>query len=650
MFIILIAAWGIFFFIRYGQEAGVTRAALDATVCFGLCTVLICELLSLPAWYTRPAVLTCWLLLCAAACALLNKPLRAGLRNGLAFRPGRTAWYAWVGGAVVGACLLGTLLSALLYPPMNYDSIAYHMTRVFFWMKNASVHNYPTQMARQLFTGPLSGYFLLQAQVLDGGSDRLANLSQWLAYAGSILAATGIAKEFGAGSKGRWLTAVLAATTQMSILQASSTQNDLMLAFFCLMAGYYVVLFAKSPPATRGARLWWAVCAGGTAGLTLLTKLNALAVLGPLALLAFGLMCGRLAWRDIRALVVPALICALLLGVGVFARNAAEHEGDPLALQSSGGNILLKPLEKPAQWAMLGVDAFAGSLGGWPFNAANRLVERGAEAIGGLLGVPPDDPAIAPVGFSTSLDLQSHDSRTYPLHSAWVYATILASLCHALFRRKGRNFRAAYALALAAAFVVTALTKRWSTSEARYLLPMALLGLPLIPGVWGGRRLPRILSCCAVGVATLLGAVSLLFNVFQPLARYPGTEASGRYVYSYDNMRAVSMGSEPAELAALNARLRESGATRVGIDLNRRSYAIYPLLYPLRDSAYDVRGINASYLADREDPDFAPQAILTTGRKKRAPKTLSYHDVEYRLETRCDASVGAVSLYLKAED
>ncbi|MCL2812325.1 MAG: hypothetical protein FWD25_10640 [Clostridia bacterium] len=658
MILVLIAAWGIVFFIRYGQRTGLTRAALDATVCFGLGTVLICEALSLPAWCTAVGVSVCWLVLCAAACVLFAKPLQAGLRRALVFsmrRPSfKASWYAWIGGAVVGFCLLGTLLSALLYPPMNYDSIVYHMPRVFFWMKNASVHNYPTEIGRQLFTGPLASFFVLQLQVLSGGSDRLANLVQWFAYAGSILAAAGIASELGAGPKGRWLSAVLAATTPLAILQASSTQSDLVAAFWCVVAAYYVTMYGRSSFCEeRGAGLWWAVCAGGSAGLALLTKLNTLAVLGPLALLAFGLMCKRRAWHDIRMLPAVVLVCVLLINAGFFVRNAADLDGDFLAFDLPETNAQHVPTNNPRFRVALATKNLSYNLTNTPVPFLNWVVDGCVSRVCIWLNVPLNAPETSLENYTPRAftGVQLHDTRTSPVQSAMGYAAIAMLLIVALWRKKNRRFPAALALAVLGGYLAIAVMLRFTSSIPRYLLPSLLIALGLVPVAFGAGRVRRGIACVSVAIAVYMAAGALLFNMFQPLVHAPGLARTlsansvgfGRFNASYERMRAFSTGIGEEGLAAIRESADAADVRSIGV--TRCNLGVYPALYAFRDARYDVRYVEARYLSEREDPAFVPDAILTM--RREPPQEILVRGVSYTLAETHSATLAPISLYLK---
>ena len=140
---------------------------------------------------------------------------------------------------------------AVLAPPNNWDSMTYHMPRVAHWSQNGSVAHYPTHILRQLWLGPWAEFAIMHLYLLTGG-DRLANLVQWLAFAGCAVGAAVVAGELGGGRRARGLAAVACATLPMAIAQASSTQNDLVASFWLLSLGYWVLRFRAAPRSEHG--------------------------------------------------------------------------------------------------------------------------------------------------------------------------------------------------------------------------------------------------------------------------------------------------------------------------------------------------------------------------------------------------------------
>ncbi len=164
------------------------------------------------------------------------------------------------------ACVLSiTLIVALAYPPNNWDSMTYHMSRVAEWIQRGSIDIYPTTNDRQTHNPPLAELAILHLQLLSE-SDRFANIVQWLSFFVSILFVTLIAKEFQLSLKAQLFASVAAATVPMAILESSSTQNDLVVTGFCLGFAYFLLKFVRT------FSLHDAVLCALSLGLALLTK------------------------------------------------------------------------------------------------------------------------------------------------------------------------------------------------------------------------------------------------------------------------------------------------------------------------------------------------------------------------------------------
>ena len=158
------------------------------------------------------------------------------------------------------------------------------MPRVFFWFQNHSVARYATPEGRQLFASPFAEYGILQLKILAGGTDRFSNCVQWLAYVFSIMSVSMISQRLGASRHGQQVAAVAAAATPMAVLQASTTQNDLVCAFWCLAVAYWVVAYVTERPAGGGQVWWWALWMGSALGLAIMSKPTAYLACAPFLL------------------------------------------------------------------------------------------------------------------------------------------------------------------------------------------------------------------------------------------------------------------------------------------------------------------------------------------------------------------------------
>ena len=212
---------------------------LAASICWGVAIAVFTEALGLAHLISRGALLVTW-----SAFAIV---LALGEGDGGAARRGTSLTFGrWrkdgtlrdplVTGLLVVFALLAML--AILAPPNNWDSMVYHMGRVVHWMQNRSVDHYPTSIDRQLYLGPWTEFAILHFQVLTGG-DRWANLVQWMAMPGCAIAASLIARQLGAASPAQLTAAVVVAATPVAILESTSTQTDLTVAFWLACFVYY---------------------------------------------------------------------------------------------------------------------------------------------------------------------------------------------------------------------------------------------------------------------------------------------------------------------------------------------------------------------------------------------------------------------------
>lgn len=146
---------------------------------------------------------------------------------------------------VISFILVTTFATALLYPPNNWDSMTYHMTRVLYWISNNELSFYSTANTRQNYLMPLAEYAIMHLQVLTG-FDLYANVVQWICFFALICLGQLTAAELDLSAEQQLISALLIATMPMAILQASSTQNDLVVSSFVMSFGLYLLRIHKN--------------------------------------------------------------------------------------------------------------------------------------------------------------------------------------------------------------------------------------------------------------------------------------------------------------------------------------------------------------------------------------------------------------------
>ncbi|MFG3338199.1 hypothetical protein [Glycomyces sp. NPDC048151] len=556
-------------------------AVVRASVLLGAYAIGVVEVASAFTALNAAAILIAWLLATAAVvAAVLVRCVRdvtpadsAGtldaLREELRSRRGATrrtwrrtksaaaaapAWQ-WVLGCVVAILAVSVAVLAIGSSPNNFDSQTYHLPRIEHWVQNGSVAAYATDIHRQIDIGPGSEYLLTHLRLLSG-TDSAYNLLQYLAAIGCALAASRIAAQLGGGPIAQLATVFVLATTPEVLLQASSTQVDLVAAAWvaCLAT---IVLDEFTRPGDAGGVLRVAaprsdaVYLGLALGLIAVTKSTGLLAAAPL-LLVWGIgrlvrdgrrrrpcLCGRSPGRCSRAdasraaharaativasLAVLAIAVVLVgpfmlrmqqtfghpLGPEVLRDSIGVQTADPRLLLINGLRIAQTNLDTPLFFLS---DAFAAAING----------------LANLMGVDVNDPRITfgSTQFPVPAWYPDEDRAAFPVTGLAAVAGLT------WFAVKGPALRRAYAAALAVAFIGVVCTVSWQPWVNRLVMFLVVLGAPaaglLAAGLVKGfaatardrtrRRAAITLVAVVAVVASLAGLLTVAYGYPRRLA------------------------------------------------------------------------------------------------------------------------------------
>lgn len=689
-----------------GAVAPLRLAVVRAVLLTGVYAVLVVEVLGALRALTRPAFAAAWLLFLAAAATA------AGLRQRRATRPAPTltaaprpvpvgavvsggsadppaavehggtgpdpaparalrapsgllavAVDAWrtagrgerlLVGAIGGLALL-ELLVALLAEPNNFDSQTYHLPKVEHWVAQGDLDFWPTAIHRQVTIPPGAEYLLLHLRLLTGG-DHLHNLVQWAAGVVCLLVAARITAQLGGSRRAQLLTAFVLATTPMVVLQATSTQTDLVCAAWVTCAATLVL------DGLRRRTGWGTVLGLGAAtGLTAVTKTSGLIAVGPLLLL-WGLAQLRLALsakttatggdrrrrpvgglaRTVGASMLILLVAAVV--VGPFLARVTVEFGHPLGPPRLRESI---PMERHDPQSIL-VNALR--IGHTAFDTPLAPLRRaGADAIidgAGAIGVDPQDRAIT-FGreiFPEPAWYPDEDRVAFPLTGALVLVGAVVALARPprIDPEQTGPLRAYAVVVLAAVLLHTSMIK-WQPWGNRLILYAVVLAVPLA-GLWldalfRRRRVDPARSGARRSVATLAAvtvlATSALAGVLALSYGFPRRLVGAGSVFTTSDWdtRFLRRPQWADEFRWAATAVRDSGARRIGLVQQNDNWE-YPWWLLLRQpdgGSPDLVALQ-SVLPERPPADPASvDAIVCTGSRPACTKLVP---AGWRLEFR----------------
>jgi hypothetical protein len=310
----------------------------------------------------------------------------------------------------------------------------------------------------------------MHLQLLNGG-DQSSNLVQWFSMLGSVIGVSLIAKQLGADKRGQVLATVIAATIPMGIVQASSTQNDYVTAFWLVNLMYYVLQFRIQPGWTNSLGV------AASLGLALMTKATAYLYAVPLLVWFTFSAVMNLRWKGWQPLLLIGAI-VLSINVGHYVRNF-DLWGNPFGIDQ----------ENPHPNRVFGVAAVTSNVIrhislhiGTPSLDLNEAIRERIQSIHVRMGIDVDDPRTTLVGEFSQNWFSTGDNRAgNPIHLMMILAS-LALVFASPQRRRARDLLA-YAVVLISAVLIFCSFLKWEVWQVRYHLPLFVLWSPFISSV-----------------------------------------------------------------------------------------------------------------------------------------------------------------------
>jgi hypothetical protein len=582
-----------------------------ASIPWALFLVLITEALTQLRWLTRVGVAFSWLGFGVACLVWMQRAKRADrIQPNTDEQTVPLHWTEWVALGATALILALTALTALTSAPNTWDAMMYHLPRVVEWINNRGVQFFPTVDRFQLDQAPFAEYAMLHLDLLYG-SDRLVAFVQWLGSVGCIVVASLIAKELGGTRRAQIVAAVLCATLPTAVLEASGTKTELVAAYWIALAVYLLLRWRASQ--TRSL----ALAIGATLGLAVFTKGTSYAFL-PCIVLGCAAVWNRTAMRRF-ALQLPMMAAIGIVVCGPLWVRNYQYCGSPLGLPyfdgagSLEGRLLRNThITPPAVAANMARNVALHV--GVPSDRVNAGLTRAFSAFIVAVGIDPNDPGqLNATSFGNTPPFEVRYHPRYEVLAGDPLPLLLLLLAGALFlvhRRKLGNEVGWLGLGLVGAFVLYSALLRWSQWNARYLIPIFVVGSALSAVVLV-RTLPRWAVDSIVALSLLLAMPLALTNETRPLITKHGLRGSilttpRHETYFLDFHQKIAGSFIDAAAAA-----RASGCRSMGLDASRMRFD-YPMMAMVTEDgiARQIRYVGVENSSIRYAQPSAPPVCM----------------------------------------
>jgi len=557
---------------------------LGSVLIFSATLVSFTELLSLFHQLNYICLLSCWsaTTLLLLGYLYLNKVkaiaftdnLKTGIKIRLTNLKGSDRFFA----IAISVILLLIFTQGLLYPPNNWDAMTYHMARITSWVSHQSLADYPTDITRQLYQSPFAEYVIMNFGLLTR-NDIFSNLVQFFFLLFSLIAIISMLDLFGLSKQYKIIALVLAVTIPEVILQGSSTQNDLVVAFFILAALFFTLKVA------REGKLINYLFFGLSIGLGMLAKGTAYIYLSPILLL-FGIMIlmKLIKSKSFNYLWYSLVAVALVVGInaGHFSRNyylsksllgVDKAESASYSNQKMSAKLLASSLIKNASIHMAimyakPVEKFAG-------DEIKKLHQ--------WVGIDINDPATnyRNMKFTTGGYITDEEGSANPFHFLLIVVT-MAIIFVDFLRGRYRLIAIVFWGVILLQALFFCLYLKWQPWHSRLHIPLFLISIPLMCYCFGNHKGFKNTFYVLSPILLIYGLLVILHCDRRP---YTDTVFQSRY-------QKYFVGNPPLykEYAAINSRTEQLNYKNIGLILGVDDWE-----YPLFTNCFN-KEINPVYI------------------------------------------------------
>jgi 4-amino-4-deoxy-L-arabinose transferase-like glycosyltransferase len=473
-------------------------------------------------------------------------------------------------------CGMSAVVLALLYvaftaAPNNWDSLTYHLPRIVHWLQNGSVAHYPTHIDRQVLSTPWAEFATMALYMLSDGDYYVAGV-QWFSMVSSAIGVSLIAAQFSKERLAPLFGALIALAIPMGIMQATSTQNDYVTAFW-LVCLFSLGLLLKREPGNR----LYLVGVALALGLGVLTKPITYIFALPFMLWLAISLCRRhvLPLKTLISYGLLLIVIATLVNIGFLARNFALIHSPlvdawGLVNESFGPGPLISNLARN-----IVLHAATGN------EAITRVTNQFLVWLHATIGQDMNDPrtTYGDTQFIFNGENYPHENVAgNPIHLLGI--VVVGFFCLRPSFLKLRRELVVYYLCLAGAFVLFCLYFKWQPWHSRLHLSLFVLYAPLL-GIVLTENLPKwSLSGVAI-LCVLYAGYWTNCNQTRPFSVH-------FFQMPREEQYFLNLPQLSANYEELVETIASTGCHSIGLVIAENSWE-YPLWALLKDRGYEAR-------------------------------------------------------------
>lgn len=370
----------------------------------------------------------------------------------------------------VVSCLGFLFYQGIIYPPNDWDSLIYHMSRIMFWLGNGSLMHFPVHNLRDLYQPPLAEFFIMHINLMNG-NDYFSFFVQWLFLALSLVSIYGLLRFLKVSRDLKFVAMLLAVTIPSAFLQATTAKNDVVCGFFILTSIYF------SFKAYEELTLKSFIILGLAVGLGILTKATVYLFLGPtLILLVIFILLKLFKKRQYAPLKYGfvAIFVILVLNLGHYSRNYKingslinidDVESKSFFNSHMNGELLISSLVKNASIHL-----------GYPIHG---ISDESIRKFHDKIGVDIDDPKNNYQGgkYENAKELTTHEDYVPNIiHFTLLLISFFVVAYHVVRNYKENKMPLLMGVILALQILLFAACLKWQPWHTRLHVPMFFLG------------------------------------------------------------------------------------------------------------------------------------------------------------------------------